>query len=352
MNRVRLKGMLRKEFIQLRRDKRLFPMLFFAPLFQLFLFGYAVSLDIKDVPMVVVDNRNDSFSREVILSLISSGYFRVICSTHSLQVMDRKILMGEANAGIIINEDGKIGVFIDGSDNNAAGIIQGYFEQVLSRFSNHIPEVYPIPRFLFNPEMKSVNYMVPGVAGMVILIIASVLAAGILVKEKEIGTMEHLLVTPISPAEMVLGKLIPFIFISYIEMGLVIPAGIIFFHIPFRGNILFLIVATFPFIITILSIGLLSSIISSTQQQAVMTAFLFMFPNIVLSGFIFPIENMPDWLQKITYLLPFRYYMTILRSVFLKGGGFPQLWREILILCIFALFFFTLSVRRFRKILT
>lgn len=344
-----LKGIIKKEFIQLRRDRRLFPIIIFAPLFQLFLFGYAVSLDINNVPIVVMDESNDSYSKEIILSLTSSGYFTVENMVHGLKDMEYALERGVAKAALLINDDRKLNIFIDGSDNNTASIIEGYFENALSKYTVNRPEVIPIPRILFNPEMVTVNFMVPGVTGLVLMIITTVLASGILVREKERGTMEHILVTPVSSTEVILGKLIPFLLIAYFEVFLVVGAGILIFEVPFKGSFVFLLFATFPYILTTLSIGLYASTISMTQQQAVLTAFMFMMPNILLSGFMFPIENMPEILQKLTILIPVKYYMTIVRGVFLKGTGLKILWSEILALFGFGIAFFLLSVSSFRR---
>lgn len=349
MNRARLKGMIIKEFIHIRRDKRLFPIIVVAPIIQLFLFGYAVSLDIKNVSLVVVDERRDTYSREILLSLTSSNYFLVKKGVNTINEMEAIIKREEAKAGLVISRNRKLYVFIDGSDSNTGTIIEGYFEKALAKFGGNIPRVDPRIRILFNPQMKTVNFMVPGVTGMVILIITMVLGSGILVKEREIGTLEHLLVTPVSSAEIITGKLLPFLLIGYLEVFLVVGAGILIFHTPFRGNFGFLLLATFPFILTAIAIGIFASTISRTQQQAVITAFMILLPNILLSGFIFPIENMPVLLQKLTLILPVRYYMTLVRNIFLKGGGISILWKEILYLFGFGIFFFLLSIRVFKK---
>jgi len=351
MSLIHLIGMIRKEFIQIRRDRRLFPIIVIAPIIQLFLFGYAVSLDIKDIPIIMMDERNDSYSREVLLSLTSSNYFIIEKEVNNLNEMEKLIEDGDAKAGLVIRDRENLVIFIDGSDNNTAALIEGYFEEALSRYNLNRPRVIPIPRILFNPELKSVNFMVPGITGLVILIITMVFASGILVREREIGTLEQILVTPISKMEVIVGKLFPFLLIGYLELFLVISAGILIFDTPFKGNFGFLALATFPYILTSISIGLFVSTISRTQQQAVITAFMIMLPNILLSGFIFPIENMPLLLQKLTFIVPVRYYMTILRSVFLKGAGLGVLWKEILALFGFGCAFFLFSISTFRKTL-
>ena len=191
--------------------------------------------------------------------------------------------------------------------------------------------------------------MVPGVTGLVLLIITMVLASAILVKEKEIGTIEHIFVTPLTSSEVILGKLLPFMIIGFFDLFLVVAAGIFIFKTPFKGNFAFLVFTTFPFILTTLSLGIFISITSKTQQQAVMTAFMIMLPNLILSGFMFPVENMPIIIQKLTYIVPVKYYLIILRSIFLKGTGLRILWKETLILFVFGFAFLFLSISAFKK---
>jgi len=343
--------MLKKEFCQIKRDRRLFPLIIFAPVIQLFLFGYAVSLDINEIPIAIMKEKHDSYSEEILLSLMSSNYFIIRENVHSIDEIEKAILHGRAKAGLILGEKG-INILIDGSDNNTAALIEGYFEKILFENRNpsiDTPEVIPVFRMLFNPELKTVNFMVPGVTGLVLLIITMVLASGILVKEREVGTIEHIFVTPLTSSEVILGKLLPFMIIGFFDLFLVVAAGIFIFNTPFKGNFGFLIFTTFPFILTTLSLGIFISITSKTQQQAVMTAFMVMLPNLILSGFMFPIENMPLLLQKLTSILPVKYYIIILRSIFLKGVGLKILWRETVILFCFGFTFLFLSILAFKK---
>lgn len=351
MKKVHLIAMLKKEFAQIRRDRRLFPLVIFAPVIQLFLFGYAVSLDIKAIPIAVMNEKQDSYSEEVLLSLVSSNYFVIKENLHSIHEVEELILRGVVKAGLILRED-EVNIVIDGSDNNTAELIEGYFEKILTEKSDTLvttPVIVPIFRILFNPELKTVNFMVPGVTGLVLLIITMVLASAILVKEKEIGTIEHIFVTPLSSSEVILGKLLPFMIIGFFDLFLVIAAGIFIFKTPFKGNLGFLVFTTFPFILTTLSLGIFVSITSKTQQQAVMTAFMIMLPNLILSGFMFPVENMPLFIQKLTYIIPVKYYLIILRSIFLKGAGVRILWKETLVLFVFGFAFLFLSISAFRK---
>jgi len=351
MNRTHLIAMLKKEFAQIRRDRRLFPLVIFAPVIQLFLFGYAVSLDIKEIPIAVMKERHDNHAEEMLLSLVSSDYFIVKENTHSMEEMQKSILYGRVKAGVVIGESGT-NIIIDGSDNNTAQLIEGYFEKIFAENSNNsgdLPEIIPRMRVLFNPELETVNFMVPGVTGLVLLIITMVLASAILVKEKESGTIEHIFVTPLTSPEVILGKLLPFMIIGLFDLSLVVGAGIFIFEVPFKGNFGFLVFTTFPFILTTLSLGIFISTTSKTQQQAVMTAFMVMLPNLILSGFMFPIENMPIAIQKLTYIVPVKYYLIILRGIFLKGAGLKILWKETLILFVFGFAFLFLSISAFKK---
>lgn len=354
MKKTHLIAMLKKEFSQIRRDRRLFPLVIFAPVIQLFLFGYAVSLDIKEIPIAVMNEKQDSYSGEVLLSLVSSNYFVIKENLRSIHEVEEAILRGRVKAGLILRED-EVNIVIDGSDNNTAALIEGYFEKILAEKRNTLvatPVIVPIFRILFNPELKTVNFMVPGVTGLVLLIITMVLASAILVKEKEIGTIEHIFVTPLSSSEVILGKLLPFMIIGFFDLFLVVAAGIFIFKTPFKGNFALLVFTTFPFILTTLSLGIFISITSKTQQQAVMTAFMIMLPNLILSGFMFPVENMPLFIQKLTYIIPVKYYLIILRSIFLKGAGLKILWRETVILFCFGFTFLLLSISAFKKKLT
>ncbi len=354
MKKTHLIAMLKKEFSQIRRDRRLFPLVIFAPVIQLFLFGYAVSLDIKEIPIAVMNEKQDSYSGEVLLSLVSSNYFVIKENLRSIHEVEEAILRGRVKAGLILRED-EVNIVIDGSDNNTAALIEGYFEKILAEKRNTLvatPVIVPIFRILFNPELKTVNFMVPGVTGLVLLIITMVLASAILVREKEIGTIEHIFVTPLSSSEVILGKLLPFMIIGFFDLFLVVAAGIFIFKTPFKGNFALLVFTTFPFILTTLSLGIFISITSKTQQQAVMTAFMIMLPNLILSGFMFPVENMPLFIQKLTYIIPVKYYLIILRSIFLKGAGLKILWRETVILFCFGFTFLFLSISAFKKKLT
>ena len=363
-----------KEFLQIRRDKRMLGMSFLAPILQLILLGYAATTDIRSIPMVVVDYDKSSSSREFIAQFTNSGYFIVEQYLQSTNDIDREIEHGHAWVALVIppafsekllaREIVPIQLIADGSDANSANIGLGYASQIVERYSRsiatellrQIPQgrvparVNPEIRVWYNPDLKSRNFMVPGVVAFVIMIVTMTLTSIGIVKEKEIGTLEQLLVTPIKPYQLILGKLLPFVIIGAIDVTLVLAVARFWFEVPMHGSILLLYALSGLFVLTTLGLGLFVSTISKTQQQAMMTAQFFIFmPFIFLSGFTFPIENMPIAIQYVTYLIPLRYFIVIIRGIFLKGVGMAELWPQALALVIFGGAILTLSVLRFRK---
>jgi ABC-2 type transport system permease protein len=363
-----------KEFLQLRRDRRMFGLSFMAPVIQLMLLGYAATTDIKDIPMLVYDQDQTSKSREFINRFVNSGYFVVKEETHSLSEIDRSIEDGHVWMALVIPtkfssdllalRQTKVQLLADGSDANSANISIGYASQIISTYSQSIvaeilkrspqleqpARVTPEIRVWYNPELKSRNFMVPGVLAMVLMIITTTLTSLAIVKEKEIGTLEQLMVTPIKPYQFIVGKLLPFVIIGGLDVVLVILVARFWFDVPLRGSVTLLFALSGLFVLTTLGLGLFVSTISKTQQQAMMTAqFFFFMPFLYLSGFAFPIENMPRVIQYLTYLIPLRYFIVIIRGVFLKGVGIAELWPQAIPLWIFGLAILTLSVLRFRK---
>jgi ABC-2 type transport system permease protein len=363
-----------KEFLQLRRDRRMFGLSFMAPVIQLMLLGYAATTDIKDIPVLVYDQDRTSRSREFINQFVNSGYFVVEEEAHSLNEIDRSIEDGHVWMALVIPTDfsndllalrqTKVQLLADGSDANSANISIGYALQIINTYSRSIvaeilkrspqlqqpARVTPEIRVWYNPELKSRNFMVPGVLAMVLMIITTTLTSLAIVKEKEIGTLEQLMVTPIKPYQLIVGKLLPFVIIGGLDVVLVILVARFWFDVPLRGSVTLLLALSGLFVLTTLGLGLFVSTISKTQQQAMMTAqFFFFMPFLYLSGFAFPIENMPRVIQYLTYLIPLRYFIVIIRGVFLKGVGIAELWPQAIPLWIFGLAILTLSVLRFRK---
>ena len=363
-----------KEFIQIRRDKRMLPVILIAPILQVIILGYAATVDVKNVAMVVCDLDRSSMSRELVTRFTNTGYFTVVGYADHPREIDRYLDESKAIIGVVIpNNFGRqvsgggttsLQVFADGTDANTANISLGYVSQIVGGISESIvterllrsggmlsvPRVRAETRIWYNPELRSANYMVPGVVALLLFIITAAFTSIAIVREKEAGTMEQLMVTPIRSHQFILGKLLPFVVIGLIDVVLVLGVATLWFNIPVKGSLILLFILTGAYILNTLGIGLFVSTISRTQQQALMTAqFFIMFPSIFLSGFAFPIENMPKIVQGITYLVPLRYFMTIIRGLFLKGVGLEALWPEALILFGSGVLILGLSVMRFRK---
>ena len=363
-----------KELLQFRRDKRMVVVSFFAPVVQLLLLGYAATTDIKEIPMLICNQDKTSVSREFVNQFSNSGYFIVKEDVNSSREIDRYIENGKVwlalvipsdfSANLLANRQTSIQLIADGSDANSANISIGYASQIIGKYSRLIisdlkskfpgiqkpAQVNPEVRVWYNPELKSRNFMVPGVLAMVLLIVTMTLTSLGIVKEKEIGTLEQLMVTPIKPYQLIIGKLLPFVLIAAVDVALVIVVARFWFGVPLRGSILLLLGLSGLFVLTTLGLGLFVSTISKTQQQAMMTAqFFFFMPFIFFSGFTFPIENMPKLIQYVTYLIPLRYYIVIIRGIFLKGVGIAELWTQALALLVFGVVILSLSVWRFRK---
>lgn len=374
MSWQRIKHIIRKEFIQVRRDRKMLRMVMVAPLFQLIIFGYAVTTDIKHVPTVVVDSDRSRESRDLAARFHNSGYFDLAYYVPRPQDMAPLIDSGKAQVGIEIpqgfsrnlalGKSAPLQVVVDGTDSTTAGVVLGYTGGIVRRFSEDVltdraqrtranllrlPGIEERTRVWFNPDLKSVNFMVPGVLCMILLVVTMMLTSLAIVKEREIGTLEQLIVTPIRARELMLGKVIPFIIIGFADILLILFVARAWFRVPIAGSLLLLFVSTAVFLMTTLGVGLFISTVSRTQQQAMMTAFFFMMPSILLSGLMFPIENMPKPVQFLTYLLPLRYFLTIIRGIFLKGSSLAVLWPHLAALLAFGVTILGLSVLRFSK---
>jgi len=370
----RIKCILVKEFLQVLRDPRMRTIIFVVPLVQVFIFGYAANTDIKNIPTAVYDLDNTKESRDLIREFTYSKYFimKYFISTDA----EQKALIDKGHVNTIIrinrgfarnvqgNKTAKVQFIVDGTDSNTADIVLGYAGQIVARYSNKVlksrtaifaegltpyARVDTRDRSWFNVNLISRNYYIPGVIALVITVMTLILTAMAIVREKEIGTMEQLMVSPILPVELMIGKMLPFGIIALIDVAMVTALGVFWFHIPIRGSILLLLFATTIYLMTCLGCGLLISTIAETQQEAVMSVFLFYFPVSLLSGFMFPIMNMPQIIQYITYLNPMRYYIVILRGIFLKGVGINILWPQILILMIMGAGILAVSSLKFQK---
>jgi len=372
----RIKHMLIKEFIQVFRDPRMRTVIFVIPCVQTIVIGYAVTLDVRDVRTAVYDLDNTADSRELTARFVRSGYFRVVEYVNNEQRAQELIDRGRASVVLHMNcgfsEDlrggrtAQLQVIVDGTDSNTAGIVLSYAARITSAFSEQIVVdrfdrltgshrdanlVDLRSRAWFNENLESRNYFVPGVIVIVVTLVTLLLTSMAVVREKEIGTMEQIMVTPITAVEFVLGKTVPFALIGLADVLIVTLVGALWFQVPIRGNLLLLLFATCLYLLTTLGAGLLISTISQTQQQAMMSTFFFFFPAMLLSGFVFPIANMPIMVQWLTLANPLSYFLVIVRGIFLKGVGAGVLWRELLALAVMGVATLVLVGRRFHKTL-
>ncbi|MFH0764031.1 MAG: ABC transporter permease [Candidatus Omnitrophota bacterium] len=369
----RVGAILIKEFKQVFRDPRMKTIIFITPLVQIILFGYAANKDINYVPTAILDRDNSVESRELLRRFTFSKYFVPKYYITTQKEQDDVLNAGDASVVIHIdrgfgrdlegNKDAQLQLAFDGTDSNTAMIIMGYANTVVSDYGDDIikarglatgkvwssPSVDLRDRPWFNGNLVSRNYYLPGVICTIVTMMSLLLSAMAIVKEKEIGTMEQLTVSPMEPLELILGKLLPFAILALIQITLITILGVLWFHVPLRGNLVLLLFSTCIYLFTTLGIGLFMSTISSTQQEAMMSVFLFFMPTVLLSGFAYPIANMPHVIQWFTFLNPLRYFMVVIRSIFLKGVGIEILWAQLLPLFIMGVAVIAFSVFRFRK---
>jgi ABC-2 type transport system permease protein len=379
----RLRRIIRKEFIQALRDPRMRSMLFLPPLIQLLIFGYAASLDVDNAKIAWMDQDHTPESRDLLAEFQGSERFEFAGFPESERAMQIMMDRGQVDGVVRVLpgfardvERGKpssVQVLLDGTNSNTASIISGYASQCIARYSQEvgqkqqksrmitptvnaggpvtaaIPQVGASTRVWFNPDLKSRNYFIPGVIVNIITLVTLSLTAMAIVREKEIGTMEQLMVTPIRASELIIGKTLPFVLVGIWDMLLVMSAALLVFHVPFRGSFWLLFGTTLLFLLTTLGAGLFISTVSKTQQQAMMATSLFFQPFFMLSGFTFPIRNMPTVAQWLTFFNPVRYFMEIVRGVFLQGAGIDALWPQMVALAVFGVTILWLSVQRFHK---
>ncbi len=371
MNMLRLQALVRKEFQQFIKDKRLLPIIFVLPILQLTFLGFAASLDVKNIVFVLADMDKSSESREFIRSFTNSGYFTMGYTTEDYNTVRTYLDNSQATMAVIIppqfgakvlrRESVDVQVIFDGSEGNSTAIASGYAMQIINRYSQEVlTEIVGDVRRLggvttetrawYNPTLVSRVFMVPGVLVLILLITTTNLTAMAIVKEKEIGTLEQLLVTPLRPIELIVGKLIPFTIIGLIIVTVALLVMVFGFGIPVRGSLLLLYAFNGAFLMTSLGLGLFVSTISKTQQQAMMVGMFFvMMPMMYISGFVFPVENMPVALQWVSHAIPMKYYLVAIRSIILKGAGLSELWFEGVMLVVMGIAVLAASVLRFRE---
>jgi len=374
---ARLKQMLIKEFIQVFRDKRTRLLLFVPPIIQMLIFGYAATFEIHHVATVVLDLDHSQESRELVSRFTSSPYFDVQEQRTDYRQVGDLIDRGKATVALQINpgfaenlrkgQAASLQVIVDATNSNTALIASGYINQIALGFAKgyqqdrinrispqlteRIPSVQLEQRPWYNPDLRSRWFFVPGIVGSLTLVLVVNLTAFAVVREREIGTLEQIMVTPIRPAEFILGKTLPFFLIGLFDVSLIAVVGTLWFQVPFRGQIWVLFVGAILFLLCMLGVGLLISTVSATQQQALVTSFFFIMPAVTFSGFGFPISTMPQWLQYLTFASPLRYFLIVLRGTYLKGVGMDILWPEMLAMFCLGLGLLTAAVLRFHKAL-
>lgn len=369
-----------KEFLQLRQDKKMIPIIFVAPVIQIVLFGFAVNTDVTNVPTVLVDQDKSAASRDLVSRFVQSGYFELVGVEEQADAVSPWLLTGRAQLALVIDTDygralaagqtPRVQVIVDGSDSSATTVALGYASSIISgRAAEAMAErldgqlargggspsgvggtIELVPRVWYNPDLLSRWFYVPAVLAMVLMMMTMMLSAMGVVREKEIGTMEQLIVTPIRSWQLLVGKLFPFAVIGFIQALLISAVTVWGFNVRLAGSFTLLLGLTMLFVLSTLGLGLLVSTLVQNQQQAMMGAtFVLMIPMIYLSGLLFPIENMPQGIQYVTYAIPVRYYAEILRGVFLRGSGIDVLWPQALALLVMGVSILTVAARRFRK---
>jgi ABC-2 type transport system permease protein len=373
----RLKQMLIKEFIQVFRDKRTRFILIGPPIIQMMVFGYAATYEIYHVPTAVLDLDHSQESRELVSRFTSSPYFDVQRQMTDSRQLDDLIDRGDVTVGLEIDagfaaklrsgQTAPLQVIVDATNSNTALIASGYISQIALAFAREyqvdrifriapqlrevMPSVELVPRPWYNPELRSRWFFVPGIIGSLTVVLVVTLTAFAVVREREIGTLEQIMVTPIRPVEFILGKTLPFFLIGIFDVTLIAVVGSLWFQVPFRGHVWVLAMGAVLFLLCMLGVGLLISTVSATQQQAMVTAFFIIMPTITFSGFGFPISTMPQWMQDLSYLIPLRYFLVVIRGTYLKGVGLDILWPQMAAMAVLGVTLLTAAILRFHKAL-
>jgi len=368
---LRTLSLVRKEFLHILRDPRTLFVMFMMPIIQLVLLGYAATTDVEHLRTAVTDGDRSAASRELIDAYRASNYFDITQYVETDWQLEYLVDSSQVKAGLIIpagygeavasGEQAQIAFVIDGSDPSVANTVFAasqsvgqaqsirIMERTLGIDADDLPGVQVRPRVWYNPEMKSANFMIPGLMGMVLYFLTALFTSMSIVREREQGTIEQLIVTPIKPLELIIGKIVPYVFIAFISVLEVLAIGVFWFGVPIKGSLGLLLGLSALFLLTSLGIGIFISSIANTQQEAMLLTFLTMFPSIFLAGFFFPIEAMPEWLQAITYIIPLRYMLVVIRGIIVKGVGLQILQQQVLALIIFGVVIMFLAAARFRK---
>ncbi len=363
----RFLGFVRKEFLHIFRDYRTLFILFGIPAAQILIFGFAVSTDIRNAGIAFLDLSHDEVTQKLEDKIISSGFFRRTETLLKYDDIDRAFKKGKTKAVVIFEKDfgkkltseGKVSLSIiaDGSEPNTATLVTNYTMAIVTDFisgiqlpgNNNMVRVQPEIKMFYNPNLKSHFMFVPGVITLILILICALMTSVTITREKEFGTMEVLLVSPLRPVQIILGKVMPYFILSFINILLILALSWFVFALPVKGSIILLLAESMLYILMSLSLGILISTVSSTMQQAIFISLIgLMLPTVLLSGFIFPIENMPDIYNYISMILPPRYFITIIKNIMIKGTGIGYIWKETLILIFMTIVFISLSVRKFR----
>jgi ABC-2 type transport system permease protein len=368
---ARTLSIMRKEFLHIVRDRRTLAVMFLMPVMQLFLMGYAATTDIDQLRTAVLDHDKSPASRELLEAYRASNYFDLVFDVRSEQDLARLVDAGDARVGFIIpvgygqevtsGGQGQVAVVIDGSDPSVANTVfsaaqsvgQAHSMKILQRTSGIDPDAMPgvqiRPRVWYNPEMRSANFMIPGIIGMILYFLTALFTAQAIVREREQGTIEQLIVTPIRSLELIVGKVVPYAFVAFVCVLEVLALGVYWFGVPIRGSLGLLLALSALFLLTSLGIGIFISSVANTQQEAMLLTWLTVLPSVFLAGFFFPIEAMPVWLQIVAYAMPLRYMLVVIRGIFLKGVGLQILYPEVVAMIVFGAAIMLLAATRFRK---
>lgn len=369
MSLRRLRLVMWKELLQLRRDHLLLPLVFMMPIMYVIMFGYVVGSDVRNLPTAVIDGDRTEVSRQLVDAFSSSGYFVIAARPSSEASLQPLVDAGRVKVAIIIEpgteaslargETVPLGIIVDGSDSKTASVASGYAAEIVAAFDEKLidatgrviggPRIDSRVRVMFNPSLKTVNAMVPGLVASILMLSIMVIMSQAVVRERARGTLEQMMVTPITRAEYLTGKVLPYVAIATVQMTFVVLIGLFWFKVPFNGSVWTVALGLALFTLTSIGMGLLISLVSRTQQQAQQTVMFVMIPTMVLSGFIFPIESMPAAIVPLTYLIPLRYALVVLRGAFLKGSSIADMWAQFAAMVVFAIAIFGLAVSRFHK---
>jgi len=373
MSILRMSSLVRKEFLHILRDRRTLFIMFVMPIIQLVLLGYAATTDIEHLRTAILDYDKTPSSRALVEAYQASGSFEIVHTVSSEAELRGLVDRGEARAGMIIPASyaaalgaggrPQVSFVIDGSDPNVANTIYSASQSVGQAYSTDIlrkqegldldamPGIDVRPRVWYNPEMKSANFMIPGIIGMVLYFMTALFTSTSIVREKEQGTIEQLIVTPVQPLELILSKVAPYVIVAFFDVLEVLAIGVFWFAVPIRGSLALLLSLSGLFLLTSLGIGVFISSVAGTQQEATMLTFLTVFPSVFLGGLFFPLEAMPTWLQALTYVIPLRYILDVIRGIILKGVGLPVLYPQAAVLALFGTVMMLLAASRFKKTL-